>query len=691
MIFTITQHELKRLLISPISWLILATLQLLLSWQFLVTLDQFNGLTSGQQQLGITSLLCLRLFGLASIVSLFTIPLLTTRLLSEEYRNGSFTLLRSAPLSASTIISGKYLALFCYIVVLSLIPTLLVASISFGTGLDWGLLFTALFGMLLLNASFAAIGLLFSTLCQQPSMATLSSYALLLLLSLAGYAGSSLDWQELLEWFTWSGHLMQFQLGQIRSIDLIYFLLLISLPLLLATHHLSAAGNWQRSIKSRLNYLLFPILLLLSAALIVGLSGKYRFQLDNTTTADNSLSQQTIELLGQLKSPLKITSFAPENRVLRKQISTIIGRYQQHQFHIKLQFINPETEPSQARDQGITLAGELRLEYEGRHEQLQQLNEGSLSNAILRLLGQPKSWVLSLDGHGERTLKGEANFDLSEFNQALQANGYKSHNLNLATTRFIPNNTALLIIAGPRTALSKEELKQVDNYLTNGGNLLLLVDSGSEDTLQPILNRLQIDLLPGTIVDPTGHQFGLQNPTIAVVTHYPDHAALGDLSLLTLFPHAKAIQPTDSNIWQQTALLVTARESWNETGSLQGEISRDAKSDEQSGPLTLALALTRNRQSRQGKHQQRIVIIGGGDFLSNAFLANAGNQALGLHLIRWLSADERTLVIPTLRRTDSELHLSQIAKGVIGLGSLIILPLLFLGLAILIPWHRRRC
>ncbi|MCF6283349.1 MAG: Gldg family protein [Candidatus Polarisedimenticolaceae bacterium] len=691
MIITIARHELRRLLISPISWFILATLQLLLSWQFLVTLDQFNGLTSGQQQLGITSLLSLRLFGVASIVSLFTIPLLTTRLLSEEYHNGSFTLLRSAPISANAIIGGKYLALLVYLVVLSLIPALLITSIGIGTGLDWGLLSTALLGMLLLNASFAAIGLLFSTLCQQPSMATISSYGLLLLLSLTGYAGGALGWPALLEWFTWSDHLMQFQLGQIRSIDLIYFLLMIGLPLLLASHHLAAAGNWQRSLQSRFNHLLFPLLLVLSAALIIGLSSQYRVQWDNTATAGNSLSPQSIQLLTQLKSPLTITSFAPENQALRKQISSVIGRYQQHRTDIKLQFINPETEPSKAREQGITLAGELRLEYEGRLEQLQQLNERTLSNAILRLLGRPEAWILSLDGHGERTLKGKANFDLSEFNRALQANGHKSHNLNLTTTGFIPDNTGVLIIAGPRTTLTTEELKQIDDYLTRGGNLLLLVDSGSETALEPILNRLQMGLLPGIIVDTNGRRLGLENPAIAVITHYPEHAALDGFRLLTLFPQAKALEPLASNIWQHQALLITQHESWNETGQLQGEISHDAKADEQLGPLTLGLALSRERQTAQGPLQQRIIIIGGGDFLSNAFLANAGNQELGLRLIRWLSADDRQLVIPTLKRADSELHLSQTAKGVISFGTLIILPLLLLGLALFIPWRRRRC
>lgn len=691
MILTIAQHELRRLLISPLSWLILATLQLLLSWQFLATLDQFNGLTSQQQQLGITSLLCLRLFGLASILSLFSIPLLTTRLLSEEFHSGSFTLLRSAPLSSATIISAKYLALLSYLSVLSLVPALLIMSLSSGTGIDWGLLLTALLGMVLLNAGFAAIGLFFSTLNQQPSMATLSSYGLLLLLSLAGYAGGTVGWPELFDWLTWSGHLMPFQQGQIRSIDLIYFLLMISLPLLLAVHHLGAVGNWRGSFKSRLNHLLFPLLLLLTALLIIGLSGKYRFQMDNSATASNRLSPQSIHLLERLKSPLKITSFAPDNRVLRQQIATIIGRYQQHQPHIKLQFIDPQTEPSMARDLGITLAGELRLTYEGRHEQLQQLNESTLSNAILRLLGQPEAWVLSLDGHGERTLKGRANFDLSEFNKTLRSNGFKTHNLNLATTGFIPDNTGLLIIAGPRTALSAEELQQVDDYLATGGNLLLLVDSGSEQTLQPILKNLPIKLLPGTIVDPNGRKLGLDNPAIAIVADYPDHTALNGLSQLTLFPDARAMQAIESTIWQHQPLLVTQQGSWNETGPLQNELSLDSKNGEQPGPLTLALALTRNHQSALGEREQRIVIIGDGDFLSNAFLANAGNQALGLHLTRWLLADERKLLFPTLRRADSELHLSQTAKGVIGFGSLIILPLLFLGLALFIPWRRRRC
>jgi ABC-type transport system involved in multi-copper enzyme maturation permease subunit/ABC-type uncharacterized transport system involved in gliding motility auxiliary subunit len=690
-IITIARHELKRLLTSPISWLILATLQLLLSWQFLVALDQFNGLTSAQQQLGITSLLCLRLFGLASILSLFSIPLLTTRLISEEFHNGSFTLLRSSPLSANTIIGGKYLALMGYLLILSLLPALLIMSITAGTEIDWGLLLTALLGMLLLNAGFAAVGLLFSTLSRHPSVATLGSYGLLLLLSLAGDAGGTFGWQELLEWFTWSSHLMMFQIGQIRSIDLIYFFMMIGLPLLLATHHLGSVGNWRYSLKSRFNYLLFPLLLLLTTALIVGLSGKYKFQWDNTATAKNSLSQQSIQLLAQLKSPLTITSFAPDKPALRKQVSAFIDRYQQHSSTIELKFINPEREPALARELGIKQAGELRLTYEGRSEKLQQLNEETLSNAILRLLGRPEAWVLSLEGHGERALNGRANFDLGEFNKALLSSGVKSHNLNVATTGFIPDNTGVLIIAGPRIALTSGELLQIDDYLTRGGNLLLLVDSGSEQVLKPILNRLQVELLPGTIVDANSRQLGLDNPAIAVVARYPNHASLNDFSLLTLFPHAKAIQPLDTNAWHYQPLLTTERESWNETGPLQGEISRDAKLNEQSGPLTLAAALTRQHKSEQGERQQRIIIMGGGDFLSNTFLANAGNQALGLRLINWLLADDRKLAIPSLKRADSELHLSQTAKGVIGLGSLIVFPLIFLGLALFIPWRRRRC
>ena len=84
------------------------------------------------------------------------------------------------------------------------------------------------------------------------------------------------------------------------------------------------------------------------------------------------------------------------------------------------------------------------------------------------------------------------------------------------------------------------------------------------------------------------------------------------------------------------------------------------------------------------------MVIGDGDFLANSFLGNGGNLNLGLNLVRWLSSDEQLLDIPARTAPDLQLDLSRQASIVIGLGFLLVLPLLFITAGALI-WWRRRC
>src|SRR3546814_14773924 len=66
------------------------------------------------------------------------------------------------------------------------------------------------------------------------------------------------------------------------------------------------------------------------------------------------------------------------------------------------------------------------------------------------------------------------------------------------------------------------------------------------------------------------------------------------------------------------------------------------------GPLTIGATLTRQYKpaadDKEGKpHPQRIALIGASDFLSNAYLAQPGNQQLGLNVIQWLASRDAQL------------------------------------------------
>lgn len=87
--------------------------------------------------------------------------------------------------------------------------------------------------------------------------------------------------------------------------------------------------------------------------------------------------------------------------------------------------------------------------------------------------------------------------------------------------------------------------------------------------------------------------------------------------------------------------------------------------------------------------EQRVVVIGDGDFLSNTYLGNPGNLDLGLNIVRWLSHDDATIEIRVKAAPDTTLVLGKVAQAVIAIGFLIGIPLLLLLLGIGI-WLRRR-
>jgi hypothetical protein len=439
-------------------------------------------------------------------------------------------------------------------------------------------------------------------------------------------------------------------------------------------------------IGSRLNDLLFHLVMVILLITLAWLSNRYDNQWDWTHQGSNSLNPISIEILQQTPAELSVTAYVGETAKLRDRIERFVARYQHYKPNISLTFVDPLRHPDEARRQGISLSGEIVMRYMQREERIQKVDEEQFTNAILRLSRDHGFWIAGLSGHGERNLMGKANHDLGEFGKSLKQQGYKIAGLDLATTPSPPETTALLVIASPVRSFLSGEIERISDYITGGGNLLLLSDPGNwilEDLMRQLL---AIEQLPGTIVDANVKALGIDNPAIALVTEYSNHPATKAFDLLTLFPQSAALSTLEQKEWKITPLLQTLDKSWNETGPLSGEIERDPLAGEEAGPLTIGIALTR----QLGDREQRILVIGDGDFLANSYLHNAGNLDLGLSLCRWLVGDDQLIGIPTPHASDQELHLSRLAIGAIGLGSLILLPLLLFLTGAILGWRRNR-
>ena len=240
MIGTVAGKELRSMFGSPLAWIVLAALQVILAWIFLMRLDTFLELQPRLQTLanapGATEIVIAPLYAAAAIVLLMATPILAMRSLAEERRNRTMTLLVSAPISMTQIVLGKFLGLVTLLLMPIALITAMGMSLSIGGELDSGLIYANIIGLAMLVATFAAVGLFASSLTVHPIVAAIGALALLLASWLATLAQS--DPSSLIHLVSVTRRFESFNNGLIDSADVVWYLLVIVLFLALTIRRL---------------------------------------------------------------------------------------------------------------------------------------------------------------------------------------------------------------------------------------------------------------------------------------------------------------------------------------------------------------------------------------------------------------------------------------------------------------------
>ncbi|MBF0096501.1 MAG: ABC transporter permease subunit [Magnetococcales bacterium] len=247
-ILTIAHRELRSMFLSPLAWTLLAVLFAISAYMFMAAvfnyqIKQVQFQAYGEMaKLSLTDWTISPMLGNAAVLLLLIMPMVTMRLFADEKRRGTWAAIASSPLSSMEIILGKYLGLLYFLAItialLALPPLLLFV---FGKP-DPGQTLSGLLGLFLLAASFGAVGLATSSATDNPVVAALSAFGLLLLLWVASWmgeaGGSALG--AVLNYLSITNHYQNFLTGVISSTDLIYFLLLAAVGLLFARQQLAA-------------------------------------------------------------------------------------------------------------------------------------------------------------------------------------------------------------------------------------------------------------------------------------------------------------------------------------------------------------------------------------------------------------------------------------------------------------------
>lgn len=235
----IVRRELKSLFVSPIAYVALSGFAVLAGWFFFNLLAQFQEVTSIYMQMAMRNPSLLQQINISemviqptwmnlTVILVILFPILTMRLIAEERRQRTDELLLTSPISTGAIVLGKFLAVMgVYAAMLALtlsFPAVLVIWGSPPPG--WGELVAPYIGLILLGASFAAVGLFTSSITTNQIVAAVSCFVVLLMFYVIDWIGGSVGGtiKDVLEYISLVRRYQDFVKGVIDLKSVVYYI-----------------------------------------------------------------------------------------------------------------------------------------------------------------------------------------------------------------------------------------------------------------------------------------------------------------------------------------------------------------------------------------------------------------------------------------------------------------------------------
>ncbi len=435
------------------------------------------------------------------------------------------------------------------------------------------------------------------------------------------------------------------------------------------------------------------VLLVIGILAFVNLIGsRYSQRYDMTSNERFSLADLSISVLDELDQDVHIVGFlrsSGSDATIRHGLDDMLNQFQYHSDHITYEFIDPDLEPSIARQYNITSYGTVVFESEGKTEHINRYLEESVTNALVKVTREGQKTIYFLEGHGEHNVNLTDQTGYNRMLQLLENQSYVVKSLSLLSEVEVPSDCNVLVVAGPRTNLVGNEQEAIHNYLDRGGRALFLVNPDYPEEsadLSALLARWKVEIGDDVVIDQSavGRLPGM-NEYMPAVMQYPAHPITRPLgNTVSFFPLVRSIEPasaSDDTVEIQTIAMTSTR-SWAESSlpdtpeeAMEYTPELDPVEDEP-GPVSIAVAITavpralprrdmttltpQEMAMRPEEHElkTRIVVVGNSAFASNAYIMLPGNGDLALNIFNWLAQEEDLLAI---RPKSSDTRLVQIS------------------------------
>ena len=657
------------------------------------------------------------------LIVLFSLPLLTMKLMADEKRQRTDQALFTAPVSLTEIILGKFLAAYTLFGIGISISILYFIVLSALSNPAWSIFIGNFLGMLLLGGALTAIGLFVSSLTESQVLAAVGTFgcifAILLLDGIGSMLPSGLSFLETpLEALSFSARYYDFTAGIVDPANVLFFVSVMAAFLFLTVCVLDknrqVTSRWVKNTSfAAASATLFLVVLVL-VNVVFSMAVKRLPSLDLSEEGIYQLSADSEDLLERVELPVEIIVCYDENDLRSTeyglQMDELLKGYERKNANISVRFADILKEPelsSEYADYGVSegsviLHSSLRTKVIGLNDCVQREASSSgygytysshaeqaLTSGILYVTEDETVQVTVLTGHSE--------IGCADMVQYLSDNNYEIKEQNISTEE-IDAQSQMVFLFAPTSDYTAEELKKLDKYLDNSGNFdrtLVYVASHNQPVLpnlESFLDEWGIHVGSSLIVetdttnayDSQGFMFGasftedagtylaeVKNPALPFLGYY-------------CRPLQLKFQEQDN---RTASILVES----SDTCMLYPLGEEGGKMEEDPGVQGIVALGSRIKYIGSEEHNSRVAVFASTAMFSSSSTVGSSfnNQDFTVELLNSLSGKQGGISIPDVSFETEKLNVTQSQFNTMSLWIGILLPLAVFAAGIVI-WIRRR-
>ena len=658
------------------------------------------------------------------MIVLFTLPLLTMRLLAEEKRQRTDQALFTAPVTLTEVVVGKFLAAFALFGLgVSICIVYFIAFSAFSSPV-WSIFLGNFLGILLLGGAMAAIGLFISSLTESQVLAAIGTLAAVFMIMILESVGellpAGLSFLEApLSMLAFSARYYDFTAGILNPAHVLYFISVIVVFLFLTICVLDknrqVTSKWLKNTTFMAGAVALFVAVVVLVNVVFSLVMKRLPAIDLTENNIYQLTQDSADVLEQVDTPVEIIVCYDQDTLRAteygKQTDELLKNYEKENKKISVRYADILKEPelvSEYSEYGIVegsiiIHSDLRTKVAALNDCVEasvaangysytyaSKSEQVLTSGIQYVTENETVQVSLLTGHTELGCEDILGY--------LRNNNYEIREQNIATETIDPESVMAVLLA-PTADYTAAELEKLDAFLDNDGNFgktLVYIASHSQPdlpNLESFLAEWGIGVHDSVIVETEStNVYDQQGFMYSAVFTEEAQKYLEDVknpSLPFLGYYCRTLEPLFAEQDNRRAYsLVESTDT-----SILYPIAQDGSGEVKENPGAMGIVVVGDRLKYIGTEERYSQVAA---FASTVMFSSSGavgssfnNQDFTVELLNTFAGKQNGISIPSVSFAAEELAVTQSQYSTMSLCIGILLPLLMVAAGVVV-WFRRR-